>query len=37
MNSFDASAPAGDYFKHSGITADAVTAKYKEMISKRNA
>ena len=32
MNSFGASAPAGDLFKHFGITADAVQAAVEELL-----
>ncbi|MGB0908575.1 MAG: transketolase [Maricaulaceae bacterium] len=34
MNSFGASAPGGELFKHFGITTDAVIAKAKEMLGK---
>lgn len=34
MNSFGASAPGGELFKHFGITTDAVIAKSKEMLGK---
>jgi transketolase len=32
MSSFGASAPAGDLYKHFGITAEAVTAAAKERL-----
>src|SRR5690606_14834340 len=34
MNSFGVSAPAGDLFKHFGITADAVQAAVEELLSR---
>ena len=34
MNSFGASAPGGELFKHFGITIDAVVAKAREMLGK---